>query len=537
MAGGGGSGGLGSFLPMALAIGATIATDGAAAPMLGEAMGAEAGTLGATMLGAGAMGAGTGALGGIMQGQSGGDILKNSLTSGLMGAGTAGILGGLSGGPTPDALVPSSSGTEMNAMVNPSLGNNGITLPPTSDASLSPYGFEPNPNPVLSLNSGLPTPNPSITTPFGTSGLGSGVSSGMTSAIPETVSAGPGSFFDKSYIPSKMAGSVIAAAPSVLGGNMFAQPTLGAVAGTQKYSGPLSKFKYDPENYSPDVVTPPNPLYSASYPNYRANPYGAAQGGIVGMADGGTVEQMSRENSLGGNQMFPQSGIGGLTGANTYQNATNTPMANNVLEPTDAITDPYTGQMKFAPGGIAKVPSAVGMNNPMDKVDQYITAIKADQTGQTLQQVMALAQKDDVNALAAISKLQQEAQMQQAQQAQAQMQQTQAPVQAAQGGIMGYAGGGNMRGTIGSYSDGGQMLKGPGDGMSDSIPAKIGKHQPARLADSEFVVPADVVSHLGNGSTDAGAKQLYAMMDRVRTARTGRKTQGKQIKPEKYMPA
>jgi hypothetical protein len=73
--------------------------------------------------------------------------------------------------------------------------------------------------------------------------------------------------------------------------------------------------------------------------------------------------------------------------------------------------------------------------------------------------------------------------------------------------------------------------------MSDSIPAKIGKHQPARLADSEFVVPADVVSHLGNGSTDAGAKQLYAMMDRVRKARTGTKKQGKQIKPEKYMPA
>jgi len=80
------------------------------------------------------------------------------------------------------------------------------------------------------------------------------------------------------------------------------------------------------------------------------------------------------------------------------------------------------------------------------------------------------------------------------------------------------------------------MLKGPGDGMSDSIPAKIGHRQPARLADSEFVIPADVVSHLGNGSSDAGAKQLYAMMDRVRKARTGRKAQGKQIKAEKYLP-
>lgn len=92
-------------------------------------------------------------------------------------------------------------------------------------------------------------------------------------------------------------------------------------------------------------------------------------------------------------------------------------------------------------------------------------------------------------------------------------------------------------GELGGYSDGGRMLKGPGDGMSDSIPASISGKQPARLADGEFVVPADVVSHLGNGSTDAGAKQLYKMMDKVRTARTGRKSQGRQINPKKYMPA
>lgn len=90
---------------------------------------------------------------------------------------------------------------------------------------------------------------------------------------------------------------------------------------------------------------------------------------------------------------------------------------------------------------------------------------------------------------------------------------------------------------LGSYSDGGRMLKGPGDGMSDNIPATIAGKRPARLADGEFVVPADVVSHLGNGSTDAGAKQLYAMMDRVRSKRTGTKKQGRQINPEKFMPA
>jgi hypothetical protein len=91
--------------------------------------------------------------------------------------------------------------------------------------------------------------------------------------------------------------------------------------------------------------------------------------------------------------------------------------------------------------------------------------------------------------------------------------------------------------SLGSYSDGGRMLKGPGDGMSDSIPASIGRKQPARLADGEFVVPADVVSHLGNGSTDAGAKQLYAMMNKVRQARTGNSKQGREIQPRKYLPA
>lgn len=92
------------------------------------------------------------------------------------------------------------------------------------------------------------------------------------------------------------------------------------------------------------------------------------------------------------------------------------------------------------------------------------------------------------------------------------------------------------REPLGNFKKGG-YLNGPGDGMSDSIKATIEGKQPARLADGEFVVPADVVSHLGNGSTKAGAKRLYAMMDKVRKARTGTIKQGKQIKAERYMPA
>jgi hypothetical protein len=91
--------------------------------------------------------------------------------------------------------------------------------------------------------------------------------------------------------------------------------------------------------------------------------------------------------------------------------------------------------------------------------------------------------------------------------------------------------------NLGDYSDGGRLLKGPGDGVSDSIPAVIGRKQPARLADGEFVVPARIVSELGNGSTDAGAKKLYGMMDRIQKKRRAAKGIATDTKVDKYLPA
>jgi hypothetical protein len=98
--------------------------------------------------------------------------------------------------------------------------------------------------------------------------------------------------------------------------------------------------------------------------------------------------------------------------------------------------------------------------------------------------------------------------------------------------------GGGLAG-LNAFKAGGspRFLKGGGDGMSDDIPAMIGKQQKAALSDGEFVVPADVVSHLGNGSSRAGAKKLYAMMDNIRQARTGKKRQAPEVKPDRYMPA
>ena len=94
--------------------------------------------------------------------------------------------------------------------------------------------------------------------------------------------------------------------------------------------------------------------------------------------------------------------------------------------------------------------------------------------------------------------------------------------------------------NLGYYSDGGRLLRGPGDGVSDSIPAVIGHKQPARLADGEFVVPARIVSEIGNGSTEAGARKLYAMMDRVQNARaktTGKGKIAKNTNADRYLPA
>jgi hypothetical protein len=82
----------------------------------------------------------------------------------------------------------------------------------------------------------------------------------------------------------------------------------------------------------------------------------------------------------------------------------------------------------------------------------------------------------------------------------------------------------------------GQYLNGSSDGMADKVPARIDGQQEARLSDGEFVIPADVVSHLGNGNSDAGAKLLKEMMSRVRNARTGNDKQGKEIDPKKFLP-
>lgn len=230
-----------------------------------------------------------------------------------------------------------------------------------------------------------------------------------------------------SLMPETLGGKIAAGTAGIGLTSMLADRGKYGMPTPEKYSGPLSKFKYDPSTYEP----------------YTYKPY--AEGGLTALAmGGGPVEQMSNANAVGANTGFPMADINRGAYATPYQQ----PISQNVLTGgQDTRVDAYTGEERLAEGGIA---------------------------------------------------------------------------------------------SLGGYSDGGRLLKGPGDGVSDSIPATIGNRQPARLADGEFVVPARIVSEIGNGSTDAGARELYKMMNRVQSARgktVGKNKVAKDTRASKYLPA
>ena len=309
-----------------------------------------------------------------------------------------------------------------------------------------------------------------------------------------------------------------------------------------KYSGVLSKYKLSPD-FQGRQADPADYQYT---PKVYTN---AAQGGIMqAYAIGGPVEMMSNANAIGANTGYPMADINKGAYATPYQQ----PISRNVIGGvSDTGVNPMTGEMSFAEGGIASYrdggKAAMDYYERMTKPKEGFSG-KSDPGSRYAGEVMFDTDPDTRSldpvtaAIIRQAKVNKRANMQlpgikrptpmgQINMVPANMKKgDESPntVDAAGGGIMslgGYAAGGNPR-----------LLKGPGDGMSDNIPATISGKQPARLADGEFVVPADVVSHLGNGSTEAGAKKLHQMMTNVRKARTGNPKQGKQINPNKYMP-
>jgi hypothetical protein len=217
--------------------------------------------------------------------------------------------------------------------------------------------------------------------------------------------------------------------------------------------------------------------------------YGADNSG-GGEANGGLMQSYAAGGGIGAN----------YTGFDDHNNAIDTSAQFN-----QGPQYPMQKPQNFAYGG--------GITNSRQAAVQSYAA-NAQKSPTAMKELLAKAQGGDYDAMIALNSLQG------------------TPNQ-------NYAAGGDVY-NLGGYSDGGRLLKGPGDGVSDDSPAQIGTKQPARLADGEFVVPARIVSELGNGSTDAGAKRLYAMMDRVQANR--KKTVGKgkvavNSKSAKYLPA
>jgi hypothetical protein len=255
--------------------------------------------------------------------------------------------------------------------------------------------------------------------------------------------------------------------------------------------------------------------------------YGFADGGITG---GGPVEQMSNMNAIGGNEMYPMANIPRLEYANPVQQR---PVSENIMTMGgDTPTDPYTGQLKFSGGGSAEDKKTAEEAAQRKRYAQMLSGKSGSDLENDIAQGQAIAAKARGSGVGIIPRSRAQtlsspnaaaqtemAAMMKKYGIKAAMPKTLDPQSGSAGaGESDYAGGGVAYG-LGGYSDGGRLLKGPGDGVSDSIPAQIGDRQPARLADGEFVIPARIVSELGNGSTEAGARQLYAMMERVQKGR------------------
>jgi len=523
--------------------------------------------------------------------------------------------GGMNAVPSPYITPPA---------INPDAANvSGLTLTPAEQFSASnPYagaqGAQPVRPQVAGFGAGASNASPAgaSNVSFGTPSGGGGssfatdpVGSFQSSTIAKPLATPTASIEDiKNMTASEQIGAM---KKGLTSGNLMdiaksntgslaavASPLLTARKDTS-VPAPVDKDRGQQYSYSPGVAKPLPaanvPTYEDMltkqgnfgkqqnyYPNQAYTPISndqakemyhyAADGGLMGYANGGPIEAMSNANAIGANTGFPQAYDHTHAYATPYQ----TPISQNVLRgPGDVSVDPYTGEQRMAEGGEATpgytydprtqrytgimssapmmptgdapsegIGAAMGMT--YDPATQRFTGgggggLSSDQIylGGGQYGPNAAARKAAEEAAAAAAS---------------------ASSGGGNGGDAGVSGSGEARGglsprfprhmatgglsdaryNLGGYSDGGRLLRGPGDGVSDSIPAVIGKKQPARLADGEFVVPARIVSELGNGSTEAGARKLYAMMDRIQSAR--KKTVGKgkvahNSRAVKYLPA
>jgi hypothetical protein len=268
-------------------------------------------------------------------------------------------------------------------------------------------------------------------------------------------------------------------------------------------------------------------------------------------AVGGPVEQMAAMNAVGANTGYPMANLQ----TSMYSNpAVQRPEAVNVVAPSaGAGVGAYSGEQRFAEGGLSAAERReYGLRTRGQRAAQSLTKSYEEMEEERQKEAMRLFNERSDPGIIRRSRTQEMSSPFSAAMAEharlgkktkvpvVEMPKTNLgdidnymdiPIEAAKGGIMH---------GLGGYSDGGRLLRGPGDGVSDSIPAVIGKRQPARLADGEFVIPARIVSELGNGSTEAGARKLYAMMERVQATRKksiGKKKVAVNSKADKHLPA
>ena len=380
---------------------------------------------------------------------------------------------------------------------------------------------------------------------------------GVDQGFKEAVSAGAGNFAASPSMAALGGGKYLAAAaaPTVMDAM---QPKLNAEP--DKTPQMIRPYKYD---YNPQT---PSNMIGSQYqptgqdtserqwfnPSYTAlPPYQAANGGIIALAGGGPVEQMSNQAAMGTNTMYPMANMATSSFATPYQS----PVSTNMLAPTSdsGVTmngEPNMQGTRMANGGYLphydvggtinkatdpRTPFTDSMGNAIDNTFEERRAAggavprygfggflgdAVNDIGSHLGSMFKGGSGDFGNVGPMLEGAQAPAGTRYDPETKQYVPINPQQTQMAMGGIA----------SLGGYSDGGRLLRGPGDGVSDSIPAQIGNKQPARLADGEFVVPARIVSELGNGSTEAGAKQLYKMLDRVQNARGKTTAKGKVAK-------
>lgn len=535
---------LSSILPTVVGAGVGIATMN---PMAGAAVG---GAMGMAM--------NKGSLkSGIMSGI--GAYGMGSLGAGLMGAGEAALgaeagLGALEGAAAAGTQALSGTGAAIQGgslgMVTPEALSQGVASGAYTPAQAASYGE--------AFSKGFDPARQAIaqTSPWDT----------MSKGFQATK-------FDTNYLKQN-AIPIGAAGLGILGASgMFDQQRPGMPIAPTQSPAYIRPYSYS-QTQNPNWGQPGQPYFNQSYTAQTpvlASQWGSqsfAEGGIASLADGGSMRNHPANVNFMGDDMYPQSQIHRSYYATPTQMPTS---AQQVAASYEPKTNPLTGQAtaNMAEGGAAqdvadynaKIAEQAQKEYPQNIAQQarneyvlgqsnpgftYTAPVVAPIPTTNNYDPTILAQYQAANPYAQAynpnTQTYSAATPTQAEYDAFVQAQEEAKNRANQFdlgfGAFGYAEGGLS--SLGSYSDGGQLLKGPGDGVSDHIPAQIGERQPARLADGEFVVPARIVSELGNGSTDAGAKRLYAMMDRVQSKRKKSMGKGKfavDSKAEKDLPA